>query len=360
VEDSATIIADCINLALSQVDFVDKDALLACLEKTYEIKIQDIGDNFEAFHELIKKLYGVRHHKIERVLIQALRDQTIRGKYGHSIEVDAFVRMTRVFSRDIEQNVEIRQELLDSRQYAKNLEDKVKAADEKLRSSERLAAIGATAGMVGHDIRNPLQAIVSEIFLLRLDVESLPEGKTKQSMIESLEGIETNSLYINKIVQDLQDFAKEIVPVIKYTETELIVRDVLVKKAVPSNIEALFEISADTKTVNTDEVLIKRILTNLVNNAVQAMPSGGKLLLKISRSANGIMVTVQDTGVGIPEEVKPKLFTPLFTTKSKGQGFGLASVKRMVEALGGKIGFESEIGKGTKFTVELPVIAQSQ
>ena len=66
------------------------------------------------------------------------------------------------------------------------------------------------------------------------------------------------------------------------------------------------------------------------------------------------MITIQDTGVGIPEEVRPKLFTPLFTTKSKGQGFGLAVVKRMTEALGGTVTFESEAGKGTKFIISLP------
>jgi signal transduction histidine kinase len=73
------------------------------------------------------------------------------------------------------------------------------------------------------------------------------------------------------------------------------------------------------------------------------------------RETSNILILVEDTGVGIPEEVKDKLFTPMFTTKSKGQGFGLAAVKRMAEALGGTVSFESEKGKGSKFTVKLPV-----
>lgn len=99
---------------------------------------------------------------------------------------------------------------------------------------------------------------------------------------------------------------------------------------------------------------MKRILSNLVSNAVQAMPNGGTLVIKSYQEAGDNVVTIQDTGVGISEENKTKMFTPLFTTKSKGQGFGLVVVKRMTEALGGIVSFESEVGRGTTFTVRLP------
>ena len=84
------------------------------------------------------------------------------------------------------------------------------------------------------------------------------------------------------------------------------------------------------------------------------MPKGGKLTIHAYKEANDSIITVKDTGVGIPEDVKDKLFTPLFTTKSKGQGFGLAVVKRMTEALGGTVSFESQEGKGTTFIIRLP------
>lgn len=85
------------------------------------------------------------------------------------------------------------------------------------------------------------------------------------------------------------------------------------------------------------------------------MPNGEKLTVQLSMEGNKALISVIDTGVGIAEEVKPRIFSPLFTTKTKGQGLGLAVVKRLVEALNGKIGFESKAGKGTKFTIRFPI-----
>ena len=105
-----------------------------------------------------------------------------------------------------------------------------------------------------------------------------------------------------------------------------------------------------------DPDYLKRIAANLTLNAVQAMPKGGKLTIHAyaDKTTGDVLITVKDTGVGIPEDVKPKLFTPMMTTKSKGQGFGLAVVKRMTEGLGGTVTFESTEGKGTTFIVRLP------
>ena len=105
-----------------------------------------------------------------------------------------------------------------------------------------------------------------------------------------------------------------------------------------------------------DPDYLKRIVANLTLNAVQAMPDGGKLTIRVyvDEQTNDVLITVKDTGVGIPDDIKPKLFTPMMTTKSKGQGFGLAVVKRMTEALGGTVTFVSQEGKGTTFMIHLP------
>jgi PAS domain S-box-containing protein len=254
--------------------------------------------------------------------------------------------------RDITERVKLQQKLED---HAKNLEKIVEERTDQLKDAERLATIGATAGMVGHDIRNPLQAIFSDTFLLRLNMDTLSESKVKDDVIESLDSIDKNVIYINKIVQDLQDYARPIVPVHKEVDFQSVIQDTLVKKAIPENVDATFVIGEDADKMVTDPFLLKRILANLVNNAVQAMPNGGKLIIRTCKKASNILLTVEDTGAGIPDDIQSKLFTPLFTTKSKGQGFGLAVVKRMTEALGGTVSFESEKDKGTKFIIKLPI-----
>jgi len=129
---------------------------------------------------------------------------------------------------------------------------------------------------------------------------------------------------------------------------------------VPKRIELTPEIKDNSRAIKTDAAYLRRILTNLITNAVQAMPNEGKLTVKTNRKKDKILISVEDTGVGIPDEVKTKLFTLIFTTKLKGQGLGLAVVKRLVEALIGEITFESQANKGTKFTVELPQTLQHE
>ena len=223
----------------------------------------------------------------------------------------------------------------------------------KLEEAERFAIIGQTAGMVGHDIRNPLQAIIGEIYLANSELFTLPDSKEKKNIKEYLDMIEQNTEYINKIVLDLQDFAKPLSPCDEETNIEQIIQELLTKNGTHENIQTETHIENDARTVRADSSYVKRILGNLVSNAVQAMPEGGKLTVQAHRERNDVVITVKDTGIGIPEDLKDKLYTPLFTTKSKGQGFGLAVVKRLTEALGGTVTFESQENKGTTFTITL-------
>jgi PAS domain S-box-containing protein len=239
--------------------------------------------------------------------------------------------------------------------YSRSLEELVKQKTEQLREAERLAAIGQTAGMVGHDLRNPLQVIIGDLYLLESDLASMPEGEEKEGMKESMAAIKKAINYMDKIVTDLQYYAKPLKTNIQKTNLEEICQEILLEKSFPENIDVRYVIEDEAKNILAEPALLKRILNNLVDNAVQAMPDGGKLELHANREPDKVIITVQDSGVGIPEEHKDKLFTPLFTTKAKGQGFGLAVVKRITEALNGTVTFESEEGKGSKFTVRLPV-----
>jgi signal transduction histidine kinase len=129
---------------------------------------------------------------------------------------------------------------------------------------------------------------------------------------------------------------------------------VLSQIKIPDDIQVKVRID-DELTLDADHQLLKRVFINLITNAIQAMPTGGELTLEAqTMDDKNVRVVIEDTGVGIPEGIKDKVFQPLFTTKSRGQGFGLAVCRRIIEAHGGTINFESQAGKGTRFTLIFP------
>jgi signal transduction histidine kinase len=193
-----------------------------------------------------------------------------------------------------------------------------------------------------------------DVYLAKLEVDSMHNCQRKASLQESLDAVEKNVEYINKIVVDLQDYARPLKPFARETNLKETFESLFSRIIALKSIKISFCLENDAKRIITHPDLLNRILGNLVINSIQAMPAGGKLNIHAYRDENDYVITVKDTSVGIPEEVKGKLFAPLFTTKSKGQGFGLAVVKRLTEALGGTITFESKEGKGTTFMVRLP------
>jgi len=133
---------------------------------------------------------------------------------------------------------------------------------------------------------------------------------------------------------------------------EKTIKEALAIVLVPENIKVTIPSADNLPQFTADSMMIKRILVNLIQNGVQAMPKGGNLTISATRQKHLLKIDVEDTGEGIPKEVQSKLFTPLMTTKSKGQGFGLPVVKRMTEAMNGTVTFKNELGKGTKFTLQ--------
>jgi PAS domain S-box-containing protein len=257
-----------------------------------------------------------------------------------------------VFAQDITEQKEMQAKL---QEYANNLEKLVEERTKQLQGKERMAAIGETARMIGHDIRNPLQAIAGDLFLIDNDVASLNESEVKASLQESVKCIQDNLQYIAKIVEDLQDYARPLKPNKEIIIINKVIEDVMLIVPVTSNHQVIFNVEKGLPEFTSDSLILKRIITNLVQNAIQAMPDGGRLTIQAYHRDTHIFITVEDTGVGIPEEFKPKIFMPMMTTKAKGQGLGLAVVKRLVEILNGTISFESQEGKGTTFTIGFPI-----
>jgi len=234
-----------------------------------------------------------------------------------------------------------------------------KRVEARLAESERLATIGETTAMVGHDLRNPLQAIAGTLYLMRKWHEAIPENLKKQAAESDLVGmfgmIEESVRYMDKIVSDLRDYAGPLNPEITSVSVDQLLNESLSTIRIPSDVKVLTAIPDDSPKLMVGSGMMKRVFTNLILNAIQAMPSGGQLRIAVSRRETDLLVSFQDTGVGIPRENQPKLFSPLFTTKAKGQGLGLVVCKRLVEAHGGNITFDSTAGKGSTFTVALPL-----
>jgi PAS domain S-box-containing protein len=228
-----------------------------------------------------------------------------------------------------------------------------KRLEAKLAESQRLAAIGEAAAMVGHDLRNPLQTVTGTLYLAKRLAAS-EKAQDRDEAVRRVNSLDDEIQYMNKIVSDLQDYARPVAA--DRVETNLLdlVRALVSSVKIPRNVKLAVNIGEGLSNVMVDPVLFRRVLTNLIMNAVQAMPEGGRLTIAGSRADESFTVTVQDTGVGIPPENLPKVFAPFFTTKSKGQGLGLAVCKRLVEAQNGKITLKSKIGEGSTFTITIP------
>ncbi len=271
---------------------------------------------------------------------------------------------TKNLEHEIKQRKLLQQKLEESavtiEEYANQMEELARERLAKLRDAERMAAIGQTAGMVGHDIRNPLQTMLGELYLAKQELIDVPDCSSKQQIGETLDIIEEQTLYINKIVSDLQDFAKPTKPEPTRVDFGKFLTETLKTIKIPKTITTSIKISEDFPDLHVDRSLTQRILTNLITNAIQAIPEKGEITIKATHRNDQAIIKITDTGTGIPDDIKQKIFQPLFTTKAKGQGFGLAVVKRFVEVQGGEITFESKNSEGTSFTLKLPTLKKGK
>jgi len=225
-----------------------------------------------------------------------------------------------------------------------------KEMEERLLKSERFATIGETAAMVGHDLRNPLQGITGAVYNLKTKEDSKlsKEGKEMLQLIE--EGIGRS----DKIINDLLEYSRELRLELSETNVKSITQDALAKVKIPKGVRVVNS-TKNQPPMKLDVDKMRRVFLNLTLNAVDAMPKGGTLTIASTRSGDNVHITFKDTGEGMTTETLTKLWSPLFTTKAKGMGFGLPVAKRLVEAHGGSISVETKVGKGSTFTVTLPI-----
>ena len=220
----------------------------------------------------------------------------------------------------------------------------------KLLKAERLAAIGELAGIIGHDLRNPLQGIRSATYYLKTHSGIAKDDPACSEMLDEIDNCIKRS---DKIINDLIDYSQAITLHPSPTDPKTLIGKSLNQIAVPANIEIVNN-STDKPALEVDVLKIEHAFTAIIKNALDAMPEDGKSTIKTKTGPNFVVFSFQDTGSGMNQETLSKLFTPMFTTKAKGMGFGLAVCKRFIEAHGGKIAVKSCLGKGTTITIALP------
>ena len=258
------------------------------------------------------------------------------------------------FFRDITEHKKMEEKVAE---YSHHLEELVKKrtiqleeANEMLLKSERLAAIGELAAMVGHDLRNPLTGIKNAAYYLKTNGTACSEAHNKTM----LEIIDQSVDHANKIINDLLDYSREIHLELKEHTPCLLLADALMLFEIPDKVKLIDRTRDEPKiTIDVDKMI--RIFENFIKNAIDAMLNGGTLEVGSSQKGDNVEFTFKDTGIGMSEEIMVKIFTPLFTTKAQGMGFGLAICKRIIEAHGGSVTVQSTLGKGTTFTVTLPI-----
>jgi len=267
------------------------------------------------------------------------------------------------------QNEELRATEEQLRSAKEELEDRVKertaeleAANKRLKQtqeqlvrSERLAAIGQLAGGVGHELRNPLGAIKNAAYYVKGKIAKSELGQKEPRVMEFLNIMDDEINTSNKIINDLLGFSRVGKPSVSPTQINNVIEDALSHTTIPENIELIKKLDAELPQVEIDTSQIQQVLVNMISNAVQAMPEGGKLIIGAREKDGFIEVRIADTGCGIPQEAIDKIFDPLFTTKAKGIGLGLAVCKAIIDRHEGKIEVKSQVGKGTTFIIKLPL-----
>lgn len=242
------------------------------------------------------------------------------------------------------------------REYSERLEEMVEErtkqlqeAQERLLRTERLATIGQLGASVSHELRNPLGTIKNSAYYLTMKL-----GYADEKVKKHLTIIENEIARANKIISDLLSFARDTKLALQMSHINTIVQYALSHTQVPDTVKVITRLGEDLPSVMADPDQIQQVFINMIVNAVQAMSDGGKLEISTRAEGDFVVTEFRDNGCGIPEENLERLFEPLFTTKTKGIGLGLAVSKRIIAAHEGSIEVASEIGKGTTFAIKLP------
>lgn len=215
----------------------------------------------------------------------------------------------------------------------------------KEKEAEKLEAMKRMGKSLGQDLQIPLETIKNAASVLQ---------NTSKKDFRIIEIINRASENANNMLQGLFDFETEIKLQKNKTNLNIIIMTIVSSMLIPENVKTTIKYG-DIPQINADTKKIERVIMNLIINALQAMPEGGKLIITTKKTDTMIEVSTQDTGIGIVEDDINNIFTPFYTTKEKGIGLGLVAVKRIVNAHNGSIHIKSKKSIGTSITIKLPL-----
>ncbi len=273
---------------------------------------------------------------------------------------------TAPFAMDDKTGFKFRSAYRDLEAKFEDLNRKLEQTEEEMLRVKRLAALGEMVAVVVHELKNPLGGIRGFAELLERDLE---EGDSRKRLVKKImEGVDT----LDRMVKSLLDYTKPVklnprkVEMVKFLDEAInfFEMDASQKKA---NIRLVKNYPQGELFCHLDTEQFRQILLNLLYNAGEAMPDGGKIVVEVNQETQSpdlapkvmdkkVILKISDTGIGMSKKTLEQLFTPFFTTKERGTGLGLSTVKRIVEAHRGDIQVESEAGKGTTVLVRVPMV----
>ena len=234
-------------------------------------------------------------------------------------------------------------------------------SERRARDAEHLAYVGTLTGGLAHEIRNPLSTIALNLQLLREDLER-PGQSVDARLLRKLDAAEQEVRRLEQILDDFLKFAGK-------HEVQRAVQPLnpVLEETVEFYRERLARVRVELRTsfadglppVSLDAALFRQAVSNLLLNAEAAMPQGGDLMVATEGDRRGVRVLVTDTGLGIPAKDLDKIFAPYYSTRKGGTGLGLPTVRRIVQEHDGTLDVHSEVGRGTRFTIGLPVLRSS-
>jgi len=285
------------------------------------------------------------------------------NKEGEKIPVSVNIT-TRIFypddiifmARDISKIKDLISDLTQSQKELKASYEQLEAGKDDLVRSEKLAYTGRIAASIAHEIRNPLTNV-------SMSVQQLKKGnKIKQDSFKHIEIVERNIERINFLITELLNSARPVKLNLKACNIHKFLKEVLESHKTKIDLQRLKVIknfSPQAPILTIDQEQMQRAFTNLINNAIEAMPRGGTLTILTELNGNYFLVKIKDTGKGIPEKDIIRIFDPFFSTKTQGVGLGLTICYGIIVSHGGTIEVESKYKKGSLFTVSLPIEQRS-